>query len=360
MKIIIEAFDTLFFKDGKPFEMGEETWADSIFPPPSSVIAGAIRTAWFAENPNMISLAATKDDPTKDLKIESVGLVIYDEICFNAPLDLVYDKKEKTKQLRLNSLHLKKNAFPASSMLKYSLVYDGLSKVEQPVGGIIGSFNLADYLRDAELSINFIKLSEHLVSEPKTGIGREDLTRSADEGKLYRVGMMRPASFRRGEGEKKLSIAVEFSGLEIPKNGLMKLGGEGKVIKYSQYEKEILPKKPTIDMKKSFYIRLLLATPGIFENGSVPSLDSILPSSTVGKYEIIAAATGKPLHIGGFDMQKKHPKPLKKAVPAGSVYYLKVDGSCVEDIFSLHGKSICSEPYSSLGYGIVLTGVKYA
>jgi CRISPR-associated protein Cmr3 len=50
MIIELNPLDTLFFRDGKPFAMGEETWADGIFPPPPSVIYGALRTAWFANN----------------------------------------------------------------------------------------------------------------------------------------------------------------------------------------------------------------------------------------------------------------------------------------------------------------------
>lgn len=360
MRIRIEAIDTLFFKDGKPFDMGEETWADGMFPPSASVLAGAIRTVWFGENPDKIPLAATDDDPTRGLIIDSIALVVYDEICFNTPLDLVYDKKEKAKQQNLVPLKLKENSSPSNSAFKYLLAYEGRSKVEPATGGILDSYNMTNYLNDKSDPLNFMQLSDCLVSEPKTGIGREDFTRSADEGKLYRVGMRRPAVYLKGEGEKRLSIVVEFSGLDIPSDGLMKLGGEGKVAKYSIFNRDILPKKPAIDSKKDFFVRLMLITPGIFEHGSLPSLESVLPDSAAGRYEIIAAVTGKPLHVGGFDMQKRHPKPLKKAVPAGSAYYLKVEESCINDILSLHGKSISPDPYASLGYGIVLTGVKYA
>lgn len=359
MRIRIEAIDTLFFKDGKPFDMGEETWADGMFPPSASVLAGALRTVWFGENPDKISLATTVDDPTGGLSIDSIALVVYDDICFHTPLDLVYDKKEK-KQQNLVPLKLKENSSPSNSAFKYLLAYEGKSKVEPATGGIIDSYNMTNYLNDKIDPINFMQLSDHIVSEPKTGIGREDLTRSADEGKLYRVGMRRPATYRKGEGEKKISIVVEFSGLEIPAEGLMKLGGEGKIAKYSTFSRDILPKKPVIDPVKEYYIRLILVTPGIFEHGSLPSLESVLPDSAAGRYEIIAAVTGKPLHVGGFDMQKRHPKPLKKAVPAGSVYYLNVEENYIDDILALHGKSISPEPFAQLGYGIVLTGVKYA
>jgi CRISPR-associated protein Cmr3 len=49
-KIEIHALDTLFFRDGKPFERGEESVANGSFPPLPSVIYGALRTAFLGES----------------------------------------------------------------------------------------------------------------------------------------------------------------------------------------------------------------------------------------------------------------------------------------------------------------------
>ena len=43
MIIEISALDTLFFRDGKPFSMGENHWTNSIFPPNMSTVYGADR-----------------------------------------------------------------------------------------------------------------------------------------------------------------------------------------------------------------------------------------------------------------------------------------------------------------------------
>ena len=67
MRIKIDAIDTLFFKDGKPFSMGDETWADGIFPPPPSVIYGALRSIYFSEHPEKLQKVYSKEvqDPAK-------------------------------------------------------------------------------------------------------------------------------------------------------------------------------------------------------------------------------------------------------------------------------------------------------
>ena len=45
MELKLQPLDTLFFRDGKPFSRGDESWADGNFPPNPSVIYGAMRTA---------------------------------------------------------------------------------------------------------------------------------------------------------------------------------------------------------------------------------------------------------------------------------------------------------------------------
>ena len=50
MILELQPLDTLFFRDGKPFNKGEENWADAIFPPFPATIYGALRTAYFNEH----------------------------------------------------------------------------------------------------------------------------------------------------------------------------------------------------------------------------------------------------------------------------------------------------------------------
>ncbi len=69
MIIKINPVDTLLFRDGKPFSMGENTWPDTVFPPYPSVIYGALRSTYFANHINELGKANREDDPTKKLRI---------------------------------------------------------------------------------------------------------------------------------------------------------------------------------------------------------------------------------------------------------------------------------------------------
>jgi len=46
----IEPCDTLFFKGAEPMEAGESHYAKTLFPPPASVLEGAVRTAWLVQH----------------------------------------------------------------------------------------------------------------------------------------------------------------------------------------------------------------------------------------------------------------------------------------------------------------------
>lgn len=353
MKIKIDAIDTLFFKDGKPFNMGDESWADGIFPPPMSVITGALRTAWFSYHPDEINKAGGDGDPTDGLKVTGMAVMIGSQVYYPAPLDMVLDRTQKMK--RLEPLQLAELKGITSSALKKTLTFPRDGKIETAQGLLVESMSLSDWLQGLERKTPYLALSELVHTEPKTGIGRENTTRSAADGKLYRVGMRRPVTRTPNGGEVKLSLIVEFTGLVLPEEGFFKLGGEGKVARFSRYESSIIPTAPVLpDGDGKIIIKLYLMTPGIFESGSLPDLPDEI------KAELVAASCGKSLRLGGYDMKQNFPKPMKLAVPAGSVYYLECERSEAEKILSLNGSSLSRQEYSKQGFGIIFVGVKNA
>ena len=106
MNIEITAYDTVFFKDGKPFTMGEDTWASGTFPPPPSVFYGMLRTAYAAQN----NIALNKiEEETKDLRISSILLKLENEkhLLFPYPTDLFQAKGDdniKLMKLKANDI----------------------------------------------------------------------------------------------------------------------------------------------------------------------------------------------------------------------------------------------------------------
>lgn len=359
--IKIEAIDTLFFRDGKPFSMGEETWADGIFPPPPSVFYGALRTKYFAEHPQEFSKANTENDPTKNLQILGFALNINDDIQYPLPLDIHSEKKSKEDKAYLLTLSDKETYFVDNHLFSKILVpsQDLKYKVLEPLeNGYITRASLEGYLNKEEKEYNPDQLTKYYVREPKIGIGRDDSSKTSKEGQLYRVNLIRPSVLKNKE-IKTIKFIFQYEGLNLPKEGFLKLGAESKIVNYTTIDDETIPKFENSTPNRRLF-KLYLSTPCYFEKGSLPSW--INENTLEGEHEkiklkLLTAAVGKPIFIGGFDMKKKKPKPMRKYVPSGSVYYFEIlEGSFEDVVKAFHRKSI-SEERANEGFGISYVGV---
>lgn len=340
--IELDALDTLFFRDGKPFSMGEDTWAEGLFPPPPSVIYGALRTAYFSENINNLAAAKTENDPTKELRIDNIYLKLGTIPFFPLPLDCVKETRNNNEDTYHVLTPLKATSLVRSTTeMEYILMppseMDQERSVENIEHGFLDKSELIDYL-SAESICTVMTKDDFWVNETKIGIGRNNATgTSSDSGMLYRVNMTRLGT------DNSLSIMVEFSGLELSNLKLLKLGGEGKAV--ACRKAEFRGMRVPIPLKKDgTYFKIYLATPAIFKQARFPIIDGIT---------ILAAAVGKPIPIGGFDVKERFPKPMQYAVPAGSVYYCK--GNLQHAIETIHGKAI-SEERANEGFGIAYIG----
>ncbi|MDK2836502.1 MAG: CRISPR-associated protein Cmr3 [Thermosediminibacterales bacterium] len=359
MFIKIEALDTLFFRDGRPFTMGSETWANGIFPPPPSVIYGALRSAYFAENIDELHKAKTEEDPTRNLKINGIFLNIGESIYYPLPLDCVKHKKSEEDKCAF-MLSLDDNNVISSCLTQMLLKSPDNREVETVEGGILDSISFEDYLSLRGKNFFYKKISEYVLLEAKIGIGKnkQTLTTDVENGRLHRVGMNRLAS-RMGTGRETetLSLVVDFTGLRLPERGFLRLGGEGKAAFYNRIEDLDIVKSAGLKGKR---FKLVLTTPAIFERGWMPRW--INRERLKGEYEgiklkLLTAAVGKYLSIGGFDIKDKKPKPMRRAVPTGSVYYFELfnerDMAKVADVFNY--KSI-SDYNREEGYGVAFVG----
>lgn len=350
----ISALDTLFFRDGKPFSRGEETWADGVFPPYPSVIYGALRTYYIAHHESPCSGETIKE--SENIVIRDIQYLISDENTKNKvdnylpmPLDMAEPEsntKGREKEYEVIRLSLKKIDDLVSNHPFKLLLLPPEGQIVETVGdGLIQRDDLVVYLGDAKTEFKIKKVSDHVKSEPKTGIGRDDYTHTASDALLYRVGMRRPKNFQ---------ILVEFdwpsqrAALETD-NFLIKLGAENKVAKVNKRRRSFRIQPEEITLKSNRF-KLYLSTPAIFENGWMPDLAKHGINA-----QLVAAAVGKPLYIGGFDMEKGKPKPMYRAVPAGSVYFYETSDDVDAIKAQLFGKAI-SDKMPEQGFGIAYLG----
>lgn len=356
MNIGINALDTLFFRDGKPFSMGEESWADGIFPPYPSVLYGALRTWYITNKGGRINQELI--DESGEIVLRGVMYQHQGKIYLPLPMDFVEPKdksaaqmakEEQNKEYHVTKLSRYENAtlsnYPLTTLL---MPPSEVKEVSSFDNGLMDLDSFKQYLEGTLKTYDSaVKMSDIAPSEPKVGIGRDDSTATADDGKLYRVGMRRLEDF-----EFLLEMDLPTNGMPAI-SSLLKMGGEGKVAVFrgrGRIGRSGRIDKSTIDLKEKQF-KLYLATPALFKNGWRPNLEEKFGI----KANLIAAAIGKPQHIGGFDMVKRKAKPMLKAAPAGSVFYFETEESSEMIIEKLQGASI-SDFLPEQGFGIAYIG----
>lgn len=346
MIIKIDPLDTFFFRDGKPFSMGEDTWADGVFPPYPSMFYGALRSVFFSNYLDEFKKANEDADPTNRLKIKGIFLLREDTVYFPLPLDCIRKKNSEKglfSVLLMHELGDVRSSCPTQNVLKSS------ERVESVDGGLIDLESLKEYLKGTENSFSSIlRLADMVSNEPKIGITIDEKTGKAKEGMLYRVDMKRL---------ENLSFIIDFDGLDLPERGMMKLGGEGKAASYRKFKSPDLPtESPAVEAKR---FKIYLSTPAIFKGGWLP--EWIDENSLVGEYEglklrLLTASIGKPIGIGGFDMKARKPKPMYKAVPAGSVYYFDIIKGNYQKAYIAFNQQAISDSNPEQGFGIAYVG----
>ena len=379
MILFLQANDTFFFRDGHPFRKGDQSEGYSIFPPLPTTILGALRTAYIAAYSDLSAfyseaMASTIGTPDSLGSMQLKGVFLADKnsgVYFPIPLDLIVKTKEAENRLYPLEINPVNSNLRSNALLTRFLRWNVPEDVASETSGKLNSLYMTLYLLGKKMpSFSFFPEENFVCSEPKIGIQRNRKTLTSEESMLYRINMSR---FQSASLDLlALGFVVDYCCTqELPEKGLLKLGGEGKSFVYepSQHNPDPLSKETDLDtlkdaIKKSGCFKLYFASPSIFKRGWLPIW--IDEETRQGQYlssdgsvlvELVTAAVGKPIPIGGWDMKKRRAKPTYRAVPAGSVYYFKVlDGSCVDDIVNtFHYKNI-SDFQSSEGFGLCFVG----
>lgn len=350
--IAIQATDTLFFRDGRPFSMGDDSFAQGVFPPPPSVLYGALRSAYISKGLEDDLHLNELIKESENLRFNFIGLQVGSSPYFPLPMDLIVPKPIgkaplKTKPLKLVDAPKFSNA-QTSKILKPE--HDG--KTEDDTF-LIELLAFENYLEGTSDQLNVKKRSDFLTSEPKIGIGRDRDSNIADGGKLFRIQANRLSKIDSRGNLMQLRFLLDLEGLDVPKNGWMTLGGERKVAIFEKMESiEII--RPNIETSR---FKIYIATPAVFEAGWKP--EKLLQKHGL---TLLAAAIDRPLSIGGWDLEKNKPKPMVQCVPAGAVYYVEASSTAAAVAIAqeIHGKSIAENfnhtDYQKQGFGIAYVG----
>lgn len=327
----ITPLDTTFFRDGRAFTMGEDSdTLSTVFPPAPSVIYGALRTHYFSSNIAKLSQANTDTDPTKDLVIHDIYITIKGIPHYPMPLDTYMDDKylKLLQRIPINKCHKPTHT-------------DFILQTDKTVKRTDGQYYfsaLDDYRNPSNfdaLNHEAINIYDKLTSEEEIGIGRKN--KQTEQGKLFRIPFTRWETVKNKVNMftfEQVKLVVVYDELHIS-SGTLKLGGESKMA-IIDIETNNCSNSHQLTVANGECYKLYFRTPAIFAEGALPKK---LFCDNLG-VKITAAAVGKPLFIGGWDIKANTPKPTEQAVPPGTVYDVQVH--CVEKFIAF----LNANPYS--------------
>jgi len=371
MRLFIRPNDILMFRDGKPFAGGEDHFARGTFPPPPSTIYGALRshilsTAWPEFNkyascdasiPETIKKEIGLPDSNGSLTIRQFNLAKIDEAgiqhFFPMPKDVV-----RKKGVDNSSLYILKPENMVTNKIKTDLpcnlfhLWCPEEEALESVTGFLSDAAMIKYLK-GEPPDTWTQPQNLYETEERTGIRKSKTSRSVETGGLYSVEY-----YRLNEG---IGFVVEVDCTELlPVLGLLRLGGDHRSANYTKISWRDIPVEPIkekIAQHKRF--KIVLTSPAIFKNGWFPgdvdekTFEGTLNSISV---KLIGACVGKPIGVGGFDLVKRMPKVMKRAVPTGSVYYFELKNNNADELFKQIWLKSISDEKAQEGFGISLIG----
>lgn len=401
MWAVLEPEDVWFFRDGKPFNAGENFNATGDFPPTPSTVSGALRTYLMEHAFRRFSNKSFKDYFNGDPALSSLRDQWGDEdnlgeLRIAGPIVCTYGKDSKQVQpifplpadvIGKNVLRPMNNGVQIGNCKE--IAYGGLSQnfpfskftdINEPDPNGDGEFS--DYISEdaiikylcgaSKLTRDYPKDLRLTAEETRVGIAISGDSNTTRHGMFYTVTLHRPV--RTESYVTGLLIHLETPLNQPVPAGYLSLGGECR----SAYLNTLGEYAPSINSEKTRSeivdaiksdegrFRLYLATPGIFGLGIVPRLlkDNIFDGL---EFEFLSASCSKPIHISGWDMRNRTPRPTRRAVPPGAVYLCRLKEPSAENICKLmdtfHLKATLQQSedttlanYWQQGYGLTLVG----
>jgi CRISPR-associated protein Cmr3 len=377
MRLFIEPTEPLMFRDGRPFEAGQNNFAQSLFPPTPETLQGAVRAAIAASwDPNKNIAAAFKDtELTKRIgdrdgygrfRMTGIALGRYDKDDSKTvgrllpPPAHIMKSDKRLVRLRPDEKKSIRSNLPAGidHYLVPTVTLDDGEDLE-PIKGWLPETSLRRTLFPGDLKdIEIVRNHDIYQEESRLGIGVQSSTKATAEGYLYQMQMIRmnhlmDHKYRYGfvvditlrpekPGQPPLNDDEIQKELHLDSSGWMTLGGEQRTAHF-----RVLPSPILEQTARSAGGRplLYLATPASFQTGWKPSqqfapLDAPI-TAAINRYDSIG---GWLLSEGGARGENK---AMRRCVPAGSVYFY--DKKVTPD-------QSLTDNGMEIGYGIIYEG----
>lgn len=366
-QVLLKPVDTFFFRNHKDFLSGVDSTAGSIFPPRPGTIYGALRSGFIHENGGFESFYSGTDDDLKHWmgtpeeigQFSLRGVMIHDEkdVYLPLPLDyqVVYEINDNKAEEWAYPLKLINDMIPGSDGYQYRLYGVKEEKSLSAAGAYIAH---SDW-KKAQLSrepVRIYRKSHWVMEEDKLGIKIDRERGSSEKGMLYNIKMDR---FIDNCKAGFIAFSCDGQSPDFQRIKLLRLGGKNRPWSSEKLQEEFElygeneRQQIITRIKQEGIARLLLLSPVILSQDS-DIYDHKKRQFRFGKgmvFSVIAQATGRPVLIGGWDIAANRPKDRIHALPAGSVFYLKVEPEKAEELFDWVFDHPISDELNYEGYG---------
>lgn len=353
--------ESFLFRNNKPFGVSDNT-AVSVFPPSPSTLYGAARTSViqtkdclqeFLNDANdklekeLREELGTKSQPGS-FKIKAITLLEDNDgerkFYFPTPRDIL-GKAKSVGSDRTMSILTQWDCYDdiavRDSINPLYTTKKGFSYANNSWIGSLEEYLLGNYA-DIELKLQ----SDFLVEEPHTGIAIDSKTRTVEDGMLFTQQRLRM--------KKGFSLAFEYNSLtDLNKVNIFTLGQDKRVFHHEVLDLSLM-KDITADLKRGIetnngYFKIYFSSPIMFTAGTYPgSYDDSTKEWRVNDNLLITIDTvigGRPLYIGGWDMNLRRPKKVMKYHPSGTLFYCQLkDLSQLDNLINtIHRNNICDD-----------------
>ena len=370
LKYRIKPLDPLISRDARQFGAGSPmhslNWLTN------TVIAGAVRTVLWKENENRDSRDTL--EALKKIPVRGNFPILDGRIYFPRPLDIIKSAKD--------IYQIRPGEFPDNS------------GANMPIDGLMPSFPDAEEdfkpeklnaFWEKDMMIhwlmhgknNFTLKNECTLSAPakdeRVHASIDTSTGTATDGKLFsttgldfihRNGNDKEFELNRFSQEE---ISIDINDMNLPARFIAPVGGERRLVEFSRHEEDNALWKYPENLQETIEdnLRLVLASPAIFINsGWLPDwIDAVTLTGTIPNtnvtVKLVSAVTERWQPVSGWSYESstslRH-KPMRRAVPAGSVYFFRITNGTLETK-SIWLNSICTDEQNiNDGFGLVLAG----
>lgn len=362
IKIRFQAVDTLFFRDGSPFNRQElQANVRSVFPPSPTTLIGAIRVAWAKAmgwdgksqwDKKITNILGTGFYMPETISFNGPYISYHNELLFPVPAhilakepktsdaiqqpdDLVFLKRGKIRQTDIGDVALPTHNSEVEGLKNLNANWwvntKGLNRI------------LNGKLPD---KMELFHSSTLWQIEQRTGnYSRENNSRTTGLMSLYT-----PQHIRLNH---HVELVIFAEGLPIDETSAFKysdierqlhtLGGEARLcnIKIEQCSADNFLNISPINEEADNYA-LIALTPAQLPEG-------ILPGKFIGDGSILSACNSRPVMLGGWDINK--PRKLMPHLPAASVLFMKAGSK------QKLGNIITDGQHQQWGFGRFVTGI---